>query len=67
MHKEKLFNTRPLVDTSTPSACRYPIIKSKKEQILEERCTEIEKANRLLLEKMTHIMVNKGKYKSLNF
>ncbi len=61
LHKDRLHQSRPQVDTSVPSACRYPLVKSKKEQILEERCTEIEKANRLLLEKMTNIMVNKGK------
>jgi hypothetical protein len=34
----------------------YPIIKLKKEQQIEERCVEIEKDNRILLERMTKIL-----------
>jgi len=32
--------------------------KSKKQQLLEERFTEIERENRILLEKMTNILQN---------
>ena len=35
IHKQKIIETRPLVDNNVPSALRYPIIKTKKEQILE--------------------------------
>ena len=56
MHKQKLQTTTSRIDNSKPSALLYPIIKAKKERILEERCTEIEKANRLLLERMTSIL-----------
>lgn len=59
-----------MVDNTEPSSLKYPLIKTKKEQILEgknqilfnnyllDRCTEIEKANRILLEKMTNIMTH---------
>ena len=56
LHKQKIHEIRPIIDNNEPSSLRYPIIKTKKEQILEDRCTEIEKANRILLEKMTNIM-----------
>lgn len=58
LHKIKIHETRPLVDNSEPSSLKYPLIKTKKEQLLEDRCTEIEKANRILLEKMTNIMTS---------
>eukprot|EP00347_Sterkiella_histriomuscorum_P013852 403363119 len=58
LHRQKLGESKPVVDNSLPGSFRYPIIKTKKEQLLEERCTEIEKANRILLEKMTNIMTN---------
>jgi hypothetical protein len=56
MHKQKLQTTTARIDNSKPSALQYPIIKAKKERIIEERCTEIEKANRILLERMTSIL-----------
>lgn len=34
----------------------HPIVKAKKEQAIEDRCTQIEKANRQLLERMTGIL-----------
>lgn len=67
MHKKKIQTTTARIDNSLPVACRYPLIKSKKEFIIErkckvqfhsyiERCSEIEKANRILLNKMTNIL-----------
>ena len=71
MHKININQTRPVIDNSEPFSLKYPIVKTKKELIIEgkllffklfltelyiERCTEIEKANRLLLEKMASIM-----------
>jgi len=35
MHKQKINETRPMVDNHEPSSLRYPLIKTKKEQILE--------------------------------
>jgi hypothetical protein len=72
MHRKKLYETRPAIDNSLPVACKHPLVKSKKELLIEgksitvfifhtlrislERCTEIEKANRILLQKMTKIL-----------
>lgn len=35
IHKQHIYDTRPVVDNNVPSSFRYPIIKLKKEQILE--------------------------------
>ena len=56
IHKKKILEMRPVLDTSAPTACRYPIINTKRDQQEEERITQIEKQNRLLLEKMQNIM-----------
>lgn len=61
-----------MVDNSLPQAYKYPLVKTKKEMLIEgksphfnfltyksilaERCTEIERANRILLERMTSIL-----------
>jgi hypothetical protein len=41
-----------------PQAHPHLKAKSKKQQLLEERFTEIERENRILLEKMTNILQN---------
>ena len=56
MHRKKLQLTTSRVDNSLPSSYNYPIVKSKKEMIIEDRCTEIERANRILLQRMTSIL-----------
>lgn len=56
MHKKKIQGTSARVDNNPPVAMSYPLVRAKKEQIIEERCTEIEKANRLLLDRMTNIL-----------
>ena len=35
IHRQNIKETRPMVDNHEPSSLRYPIIKTKKEQILE--------------------------------
>ena len=35
IHRQKINETRPMVDNHEPSSLRYPIIMTKKEQILE--------------------------------
>ena len=65
-HKRNLRTIKPMVETHVHAT---PVSrlgrKSKKEQLFEgegrtvtmlDRCTEIERGNRILLEKMTHIM-----------
>ena len=35
LHKQKLYESKPIIDMGEPSSLRYPIIKLKKEQLLE--------------------------------
>jgi len=52
---------KPRIRTFNDSALgKYHIAKSKKEQLAEDRFTEIERANRILLEKMSNIFNDKG-------
>ena len=77
IHTEKLKNIKPVIDQSSPAEFLHLRIRKKQEQQKEgkikiDRYTEIEKANRLLLEKMSNIMNSKSpsqhrfKKKSLN-
>lgn len=64
IHHEKLKNIKPTVDISCPPDFSHLRSKAKKEQQKEgnnhkDRFTEIERANRLLLEKMSSIMNSK--------
>ena len=34
-HKQRLIESKPMIDNNEPSSLRYPLIKTKKEQILE--------------------------------
>ncbi len=53
---KKLRKIRPQIDSRRPNSYKHLRSKKKKEQLLEDRFTEIERENRILLEKMTHIM-----------
>ena len=77
IHYEKLKKMRPTLDLSCPTEFSHLKSKAKKDQQREgknniERFTEIERANRILLEKMSNIMNSKSpsqhrfKKKSLN-
>eukprot|EP00055_Hartaetosiga_balthica_P009310 m.36729 g.36729 ORF g.36729 m.36729 type:complete len:589 (+) comp6695_c0_seq2:108-1874(+) len=74
MHRKKLRSIKPTVDTRPPKTYMHLQLKLKKLQIEEERLANIERDNRLLLEKMSHIMRTRGrvdnandyKHKSLN-
>jgi hypothetical protein len=59
-HKDHVRNAKGRVDNALPESMYHPIVKHKKEQMIEDRCTEIEKANRILLEKMTSILAGPG-------
>lgn len=58
MHRERVRNVRSLVDTSLPNVAHMDHVRNnlKKEQMLEERYSEIDRENRILLKKMTEIM-----------
>jgi hypothetical protein len=65
-HKKKLSEIRGGA-TNYPKTQGGPIInKGKNEQILEERYTEIERENRLLFEKITHIHLKGGGVAPMN-
>jgi hypothetical protein len=74
MHREKLRNASKAVDNDMPDSALHPPNKRNKEHAVEgnccfpltfilERCSEIEKANRLLLQKMTNILTSGPTYK----
>eukprot|EP00826_Nyctotherus_ovalis_P049315 TRINITY_DN5947_c0_g2_i2.p1 TRINITY_DN5947_c0_g2~~TRINITY_DN5947_c0_g2_i2.p1 ORF type:complete len:341 (+),score=81.13 TRINITY_DN5947_c0_g2_i2:157-1179(+) len=64
MHMERLSKIRPRIDMKNPACFGHLFKKCKKEQLIEgtvlkkavERFTEIERANRFLLERLTRIM-----------
>lgn len=60
IHYEKLKRIKSSIDKSCPATFSHLKRKPKKEQMVEERFTEIERENRLLLEKMSQIMVSKS-------
>ena len=56
LHKRRLRAARPAIDTRAPRRFGHIQYKAKKERLQEERFTEIERENRILLEKMHRIM-----------
>ena len=48
-----------MLDNTPPLSMNYLRRNPKKEQMIEDRYTEIERANRILLEKMSNIIVSK--------
>lgn len=60
LHREKIRQMKAQTDTSEPDVCRLDHIRNnlKREQMLEERYSEIDRENRILLQKMADIMRN---------
>jgi len=58
MHRARVRSVRPLVDTREPQVTQMDHIRNnlKREQMLEERYSEIDRENRILLKKMGDIM-----------
>jgi len=56
IHMEKLRNMRPEVRIAEPRTHVHLQTKPKQAQLIEERNSEIERENRILLEKMTSIL-----------
>jgi len=56
IHQHKLSSMKATVEIREPATFSHLQKKLKKSQMQEERYTEIERENRILLEKMTHIM-----------
>lgn len=57
-HRDRVKNMRPQVDTKEPKVCQFDHIRNnlKREQMLEERYTQIDRENMTLLKKMSDIM-----------
>lgn len=55
LHVDKLRNIKSRVDIRTPSQFSHLKFKAKNYMIQEQRITEIERENKILLDKMTHI------------
>ncbi|XP_065827027.1 uncharacterized protein [Oscarella lobularis] len=60
-HQKKLRSASSMVDSSAPRAYPHIQMKLKKQQVQEERLAVIERDNRTLLEKMSHIMRSRGR------
>mmetsp|Transcript_27773 Transcript_27773/g.49169 ORF Transcript_27773/g.49169 Transcript_27773/m.49169 type:complete len:305 (-) Transcript_27773:197-1111(-) len=58
LHRERVRNMKSQVDTGMPTVAMLEHVKVnlKKEQMMEDRYTEIDRDNRILLKKMTEIM-----------
>lgn len=58
LHRSRIRSMKPLVDTTAPEAVTMDHVRNnlKKEQLLEERYSEIDRENRILLSKMSDIM-----------
>lgn len=58
MHRQRMKAMRPQVDTSEPSTAHLDHLRNnlKREQLLEERYHEIDRENKILLQKMSDIM-----------
>eukprot|EP01082_Thalassiosira_pseudonana_P003442 g3271.t1 g3271 contig12:1750467-1751176(-) len=59
-HEQKLRDMKCSIDNKCPRAASHLKTKAKKNALMEERFAQIETENRLLLEKMSHIMRFKG-------
>ena len=55
-HRKKILEMRHLIDMKPPDTFGLTNNRKKKEQLMEDRFTEIERENRILLEKITSIM-----------
>mmetsp|Transcript_15910 Transcript_15910/g.40213 ORF Transcript_15910/g.40213 Transcript_15910/m.40213 type:complete len:223 (+) Transcript_15910:207-875(+) len=59
MHKARMNRMKPAIDNKPPKKPSHLTNNKKREQMMEDRFVRIERENRLLLEKMSHIMSKK--------
>jgi len=59
-HRQKLRDMKSSVDNKSPRQATHLKTKAKTHALMEDRFAQIETENRILLEKMSHIMRNKG-------
>jgi hypothetical protein len=57
-HKDKMLNMKPGVDNKVPFSASLSHLRSnrKREQLQEDNCTEIDRVNRILLQRMSEII-----------
>lgn len=60
LHKDKLAKMKPNVDNKAPPRYSHLVVNAKKAQNEEDRLTEIEHQNRLLLHNLSKIAERKG-------
>lgn len=62
LHRDRIVNMKSTIDTSQPRvlALQHLVTNMKREQLLEERYSEIDRENRILLNKMSDIMAKPG-------
>eukprot|EP00227_Mantoniella_beaufortii_P004037 CAMPEP_0197614714 /NCGR_PEP_ID=MMETSP1326-20131121/59666_1 /TAXON_ID=1155430 /ORGANISM="Genus nov. species nov., Strain RCC2288" /LENGTH=189 /DNA_ID=CAMNT_0043183591 /DNA_START=75 /DNA_END=644 /DNA_ORIENTATION=+ len=60
MHKDKIAKMKPSVDNKAPPRFNHLVVNAKKAQNEEDRLTEIEHQNRLLLHNLSKIAERKG-------
>jgi len=65
-HMQKLRDMKSSIDNKEPRMASHLKTKAKKNALVEERLKQIETENRLLLEKMSHIMRCKGSIDNKN-
>lgn len=65
-HRRHVVIAKPEVNADPPVTFMHLHLKLKKLQLEEERLATIERDNRILLEKMSHTMRNKGQLDNLN-
>ncbi|XP_017195244.2 uncharacterized protein CFAP97D2 isoform X5 [Oryctolagus cuniculus] len=59
-HRRKVQNAQPLVDTRAPPTFCHLQLKVKRLKLEEERLSTIDRDNRLLLERVAHILKTRG-------
>ncbi|CAJ1394670.1 unnamed protein product [Effrenium voratum] len=64
LHRDRIRNMKSQVDTGMPTVAQLEHVKVnlKKEQMMEDRYTEIDRDNRILLKKMTEIMKQQNNF-----
>ncbi|KAJ3122849.1 hypothetical protein HK098_002425 [Nowakowskiella sp. JEL0407] len=67
LHLEKLAKIRPRVDNSLPKVHLHLQLKLKKLRIEEDRISQIERENNILLHKMNHIMREESHHKDYSW
>lgn len=65
-HRRAVSTVKPEIDSTPPVTFMHLHLKLKKLQLEEERLATIERDNRILLEKMSHTMRNKGQLDNIN-